>query len=267
MKRLYLALTILLILAGCSTQTPKSDLIVLYYGIPIGTTYEGVDTTGLNAEQIQQLKEKYNISYYLYNDGEFSAAAVGDLQEYTYENHWIVRFGNIDEPEEYKHQIAISQDYNPYPRTPVITADGFAQEFLSGSAISNQITAKFEVYAKITELCTIDLEGNGTNEYIALFVDEDNNFFARCLINSSYEIVSYLTCFQDPFDNPAVLESDRLIYSYNLDKYHEIADINNDGLMEILTYIPQYEGSMFKISAYDNGEFDGDFITWCSLVP
>ena len=45
----------------------------------------------------------------------------------------------------------------------------------------------------------------------------------------------------------------------------EIIDIDNDGIMEIIMQIPSYEGLLFEVFKYNNGNFDGEFITEASF--
>jgi hypothetical protein len=53
----------------------------------------------------------------------------------------------------------------------------------------------------------------------------------------------------------------------NLQNTGEIIDIDNDGAMEILTYIPHYELFDFRVFEYKDGVFSGDFITRGGFNP
>ena len=138
----------------------------------------------------------------------------------------------------------------------------FPVEFLSGGNVITEINNKFNVNSETKELCSTDLDGDGESEYIALVMDEKKDFFAKCLLDSNYNIISYLTVFNEKYK-----DFTSLVTGYNLLDSGEIIDINNDGIMEILVDLPIYEGFSYKVFTYKNGEFDGDFINKCSLKP
>ncbi len=246
------------------TVEKKQDVeqpIILYNGITLDTIDKDIDIDIVkekDAFQKQRLFAKYEREYYLYSNNTFLEKTIGKIEERGLDYYWQVSFDTKRTDDE----VAISQSYNPYPRKIANINSNFPIEFDSNGKVLSEINNKFDVNSKIKELSCIDLDGNGENEYIALFLDAKNNFFAKCLLNSKHNIIAYLTVFKEKCD-----DFDAVIERYNLLNSGEIIDINNDSVMEIIVTLPSYEGFLFKVFSYKNGDFDGDFVTKCSLQP
>ncbi len=63
-------------------------------------------------------------------------------------------------------------------------------EFDDDGEVIQTINNQFDVNVNVSELNRVDLDGDGNEEFLAFVVDEDNNFFAKCLVNSDYKIIS-----------------------------------------------------------------------------
>lgn len=277
MKKIWFLLAIFLILSlgGCNVlspdtnnkdpeknnQTPQNEQpIVLYYGVSLDEIdQENNIIKETDPEKKEQLYSKYEREYYLYSNNSLVGKADGKLEERGFDYYWQVTF-----PDElnYEYEVAISDSYNPYPRKIVNTDSNFAEEFDANGKVLNEINNKFNVNSMVKELSRIDLDDDGKDEFLALAVDKNNYFFAKCLIDSDYQIVSYLTVFKEKHD-----DFDELVMNYDLFNSGEIFDMDNDGIMEVLVNLPSYEGLSFKAFKYKQGSFDGDFITETSIKP
>ncbi|UWG96235.1 hypothetical protein LPY66_15195 [Dehalobacter sp. DCM] len=281
--RILFALLIVICLSGCTTSETNSDRaatgnissdnlsvsdikqkveqpIVLYNGISLNETDR--DAKVIDGSDVIKNKEmylKYEREYYLYSDGTYIGRANGKIEGRGLDYYWQVVF-----PSEIgkKYEVAISNSYNPYPRRFEYIASDFPKEFDENSEVIREINKKYNVNSCVKEVCRVDLDGNGKDEFLILVVDYVNNFFTKCLVDSNYHIVSYLTVFNEKYEYFDELVKDCDVFSSG-----EIIDINNDGIMEIIVDLPCYEGLLFKIFTYNNGNFVGDYITNTSLKP
>lgn len=261
-------LIIFMIFCGCSMhKTDNKDTInietnstkkptAVYYGNTLDAIDGNVDFANLtDSIQKQNLLVKYEKSYYLYSNNKLIGNAIGKIEESGLDSYWHVVF-----PSEFEnYEVAITQSYNPYPREVININSNFQKDF---SNIIAEVNNKFSVNSKIKELSCIDLDGDGQNECLAFFVDENNNFFANCLLDSKNMIISFLTVFKEKCENFS-----ETIEEFSLLNGCEIIDINNDNVMEIIAQIPTYEGLFFRVFTYNNGNFDGDYINKGSFEP
>lgn len=237
----------------------KDNIAAVHYGIALNIVDGNIDIFDTaNSQQKQRILKKYEKEYYLYSNNKFIAKAAGKVEGSGLDSYWKVVFPSNTN----KYEVAISESFSPYPRKIVFTTSHFKKEFDDKGNIVSKINNKFGVSCKIKELVSIDLDGNGKNEYLALFIDEKSNFFAKCLIDSKYSIISYLTIFKESCAN-----FNGTVDNYDLKNGNEIIDINDDGIMEIIVDMPSYEGNIFKVFTYKNGKFDGDFINNASFQP
>lgn len=270
------SLVVFTILSGCSHQDKKElpssnitttnkspqvaeKLAVLYHGITIDSAdekFKFLEET--DASKKQSLSSKYETEYSLYSNNNLLGTAKGKIEGRGFDYNWQVALT----PENKDYEVAITKKYEAYPRKTVHINSGFPKEFNSDSKVISEINSKYKVNCEVKELCTVDVDGDGSNEYLALVADEKNDFFAKCLVDSKYKIISYLTVFKEKNDN-----FNEVLKEYNLLDSDEIIDINNDGVMEIIVSLPAYEVFLFKVFTYKNGNFDGDFTTVCSLKP
>lgn len=245
---------------GTNQATPHSEApVVLYNGIPLDVNDRQVNLVEEpdNAKK-QNLLAKYEQEYYVYADGTSKGKAVGKLEGRGLDYYWQVKLN----PDLGPHYIAISQDYNPYPRLVQIVSSNFPEPFNPGGKAIIAVNQCFAVNSQTRELCTVDLDNDGQEEYIAWVVDAQNGFMAKCLFDADFKVVSYLTVLKERHQDFAALAA-----NHRLAATSEIIDINRDGVMEIIIDKPLYEGFVFKVFTYNQGKFDGELINQSSLKP
>lgn len=230
--------------------------IVLYYGITLDDADRRIKIlTNENEDEVNYIMKKYSREYYLYSNQQFLGKENGIAEIRGYDYYWEVNFQNLDNPE-----VAISQPYNPYPRKVTDIYSEFALELGNFYTVISEVNNRFGVTCEITELLSVDLDGNGNDEYFIMLCDRESHFFAKCLLNPEYKIISYLTVVHEEDE-----EYDYTIEEFRMQNSSEIIDIDNDGIMEIIMLIPSYEGLLFEVFKYNNGDFDGEFITEASF--
>lgn len=138
---------------------------------------------------------------------------------------------NVIFDREYAVEVAVSKDYNPYPRPIIFSTIGYPIELCEGGAALSEINSLYSVNCITYELCTSDLDGDGQNEYIALVADKEKKFAAKCLFNSEFSVISYLTVITEESD------IDECINFLNLNESGEIIDVNNDRCYGDIDYI------------------------------
>ena len=225
-------------------KTQNQDLIVLYDGLILDVSkmdlvsLKYIDATSIN-------KDKYVITYSNYEDFSFRDSTLGVLSDKVYDG--LVKINKVG-------KVAISENYNAIPRTvkvvnsvPTIVADN---------------NPKLESYDLIKTII-VDLDGNGTDEYVLVLANTATGYSKITLFNSQGNKINDL----------AYIEKSKW-ESVSREEYHlsisnlEILDVDNDGVMEILVEIPSYEGeSRVSIVKYKNGDFTGKTDIECSLLP
>lgn len=246
-------------------KAPKSNVtaenIVLFHGITLNPEDRDIDIyESADPLQKQKMIKKYEQEYSIYSNGKFLGKAIGKTEGRGLDYYWDVSFDT-----EYGYEMALFGINNPYPREIKNIEPGIPIEFKENERVSNELNSRFNVQSRISELTIVDLDGNGTNEYIALFVDKKNYFFTKCLIDSSFNIISYLTVLKEKENE--LVDWENFFKYYNLQNSGEIIDINNDGIMEIILDNPIYEGFDFKVFTYKDGKLDGEFINMASIQP
>ena len=225
-------------------KTQNENLIVLYDGLLLDTSKMGltelkyIDNSSLD-------KEKYVITYYNYSNFKFKDSDLGTLSSQIYDG--LLKIENVG-------KVAISEEYNAIPRTvkvvnsiPTIVAD------------NNPKLTNYDLKKAII----VDLDGNGTDEYILVLGNSSTGYSKITLIDSKGTKVADL----------AYIEKSKW-ESVSTEEYHlsinnvEVIDIDNDGIMEILVEIPKYEGEpAISLLKYKNGELTGKKNIECSLLP
>ena len=110
------------------------------------------------------------------------------------------------------------------------------------------------------EIEAIDLDGDGKNEHIVCVqhttlkkdydVKENRAYSEIYLMDSDYNEIASLASWSDNFEDKSeagYLDIKDVMY----------IDIDNDGVMEILLDIPEYEGSSLSILKYSNNKLEG----------
>lgn len=238
-----------------------NDRIVLYHGITLNSEDENIDIyESADSVQKEKIIKKYEREYLIYSDGKLLGKAIGKTEGRGLDYYWDVSFDT-----DYGYEIAVAGIDNPYPREIKDIKADFPIEFRENGRVLNEVNSQFNVDSRTNELIIVDIDGDGLNEYMALFLDKKNYFFAKCLIDSNFKILSYLTVLKEHEDE--FVEWEKLFSHYNLHDSGEIIDINSDGIMEIILDFPTYEGFDFKIFTYKDGKFNGEFINMSSLQP
>jgi hypothetical protein len=242
--------------------------VVIFNGITLDTDDRNtVDVDDLENEVAgPEIRDKYERDYYLYSDGEYKGIAKGIARgrglDYGFE---VCFFDDDQEIEGYIEELAISANYNPYPRTVSYSMSDFPETLSKDGSIVKQVNSEFGVECETKEMCRVDLDGDGTDEYLAYLVDTNNYFYTKCLLNSNFKIIAYITVLNYGYIEG--VDWPELFDNCGLSNSGEIADVNNDEVMEILVELPAYEGFEFRVFSYKNGVFSGDYITKAPLLP
>ena len=190
-------------------------------------------------------KDKYVITYYNYESFGFKESKLGTLSTQIYDG--LVKIENVG-------KLAISESYEAIPREIKIV-----------NAIPTIISDKNPNIGNYdaTKAIITDLDGNGSDEYILILANKTTGYSKIVLVDSSGTKVADL----------AYIEKSKW-ESVTTEEYHlslsnvEVADIDNDGIMEILLELPRYEGDpSISLLKYKNGELQGDTNIECSLLP
>ena len=188
--------------------------------------------------------DKYVITYYNYENYSFQNSKLGTLSTQVYEG--LVKIDNVG-------KIAISEDYDAIPRDikvvntiPTIISDN---------------NPKVADYDSVKTLI-VDLDGNGTDEYILILANKSTGFSKITLIDSKGTKMNDL----------ASIEKSKWKKETNAEYYLsisniEIVDIDNDGIMEIVLEIPKATGDpTISLLKYNNGKLQGKTNIECSLL-
>ena len=185
---------------------------------------------------------KYNTKYYNYENGKYVGEKTGTFGEQTTEGESCVE--NVS-------KIAISKKTDALPRT-YSTIKKLPKELEEMADYSS------------VEINKIDLDGDGKEEYIVCYtVDykegeigdgEPEASSGIMLLDSNYKKVADLAILKNGFWGDIKEESSKVFLSL---KDVDYIDLDNDGIMEILIKIPQYEGSKLSILKYNKGKIDG----------
>ena len=227
-----------------SRKIMNEKLIVLYNGLILDVSkMDEVSLQYIDAHSDE--KDKYIITYTNYENYSFKDSKLGTLSQPVYDG--LLEIENVG-------KIAISEDYNAIPRNIKV--------------VNTIPTIILENNAKLSEYDTVktlivDLDGNGTNEYILVLANKTTGFSKIMLVDAKGVKISDL----------ASIEKSKWNKTTNTEYYLsisnvEILDIDNDGIMEILVEIPHYEGApTISLLKYKNGELQGKTGIECSLMP
>ena len=221
----------------------NEELVVLYNGLVLQT--DAMDEVTLKyIDSTTDASDKYVITYYNYENYSFQNSKLGTLSAQVYEG--LVKIDNVG-------KIAISEDYDAIPRDikvvntmPTIVSD------------NNPKVADYDTIKTLI----IDLDGNGTDEYILILANKTTGFSKITLIDSKGSKVADL----------ASIEKSKWKQETNAEYYLsisnvEVIDVDNDGVMEIVLEIPQPTGNpTVSLLKYRNGELQGKTDIQCSLL-
>lgn len=143
-------------------QVLNESLVVLYNGLILDTskmdevTLQYIDSTS-------QEKDKYVITYYSYENYSFKEAKLGTLSNKIVGN--LVKIDGVG-------KVAISEDYDAIPRSIKVI-----------NTIPDVITDDMKNYAAVKTII-VDLDGNGTEEYILTLANKSTGYSKIVLYDS-----------------------------------------------------------------------------------
>jgi len=221
--------------------TKVEDYFVIYNGVEIEKK--------VGVQQISDMKitdeanKKYNTTYYNYENGKDFGTSEGTFGEETYEGCSVVITPK---------RIAISEKYDAIPR-----------EYETIEELPDELMDMAD-YSRV-DIQVIDLDGDGKKEHIVCWtVDyaegdigdgEPQASSGIMLLDENYKKVADLVTLDNGFwGNIKEEDYKRFLLLDNV----EYIDIDNDGNMEIIIEIPQYEGQSISIIKYKNGAVEGE---------
>ena len=221
----------------------NEEQIVLYNGLVLDTSK--MDEVALQyIDNKSQGKDMYVITYYTYNNYEFEKSSLGTLSNELYDG--FVKVENVG-------KLAISEDYNAIPRDVKVVNTIPAVISTNNPKVGDYDTVK-------TIIC--DLDGNSEDEYILVLANKSTGYSKISLFDSSGAKVADL----------ASIEKSKWDKATNAEYYLsisnvQIADIDNDGVMELLIELPHAQGEpTISLIKYKNGELQGKTNIECSLL-
>lgn len=222
----------------------NENLIVLYNGLILDTTkMDQVELKYIDNTSVD--KDKYVITYNNYENFAYTDSTLGKLSTPIYDN--LVKMEGIG-------KVAISESYQAIPN-PIKVINSLPTVVLE----NNRKLEEFDLIKTIL----VDLEGNGTEEYVTILANKKTGYSKISLYNSVGELVSDLAYIEKSKWN----QTTNAEYYLSLDNVN-ILDVDNDNIMEILIEIPKYEGGpAVSILKYKNGEIAGKTNIECSLLP
>ena len=230
--------------------TIEDDYFILYNGLEMERKIGCQNISDMKISK--ETNKKYNTTYYNYENGKYLGITQGIFGNETYEGCSIVE--NVK-------TIAISEKYKAIPRQ---------YETIS------ELPKELEDMADYTtvDIQTIDLDGNDTKEYIVCYTisyksgeigdGEPVAASGIMLFNDKYKKVCDLVTLEDGFGPYEKTEENKVFVSLNDVEY---IDIDNDGIMEIITKIPMYEGTSISVVKYNNGKIEGEANIEASIEP
>ncbi len=227
-----------------SRKVLNESIIVLYDGLVLETDETGIVELKY-IDNTNDLKEKYVITYYNYENYGFKDSTLGTLSQQVLEG--LVKIDNVG-------KVSISEKYDAIPReiqvintVPSIVLD-------NNKDLSNYDTAKTLI---------VDLDGNGTNEYIVIVSNKQSGESKIVLFESTGIVKNVLGTMNKSGWDANTPNGYYLSYT-NI----EVVDIDNDGIMEILFELPTLEAipSQVSVLKYTNGELFGKTNIECSLI-
>lgn len=234
-------------------EQSEQETIVLYQGFTLNNDDFNMDNE--DDRYSDYLKKKYNREYDYYKNGEFVEHGKGEIEGRGLDAYWYMPWGLSTS------EIAFAGNYDPYPRAYTICTNDEI-----GNLLINDIKTRFQVDVSVMKVLSIDLDGDEKTEYIAHAQNDTGYSQYYCLFNQDGGIISYLlACSDDAFAQKYGYTGG---LEYDLEDDTEIIDVNGDGCMEMIVTMPSYEGFVFNVYRYDEGEFTGgEFINVATIRP
>lgn len=227
-----------------SRKVLNQEIIVLYDGLILDAKEPGL--IGLKyIDNSNPLKEDYVITYYNYEHYTFKDSKLGVLSSQVIDG--LVKIDNVG-------KVAVSESYNAIPRD-IQVVNAIPKVVLDNNS-------EFSNYDS-TKTLIVDLDNDGTNEYIVILANKTAGYSKIVLVESTGFIKAVLATMEKT--GWESVSADGYYLSYN---NVEILDIDNDGIMEILIEIPTKDvlPSQISVLKYKIGELSGKSDIACSLI-
>ena len=221
----------------------NESLVVLYNGLILDTSQMG-EVALQYIDRKKDASDKFVITYYSYENYCFKESKLGIFSSQLFDG--LVKIDSVG-------KVAISEDYDAIPRDvkvvntiPTIVSDN---------------NPKVSDYDFIKTLI-VDLDGNGTDEYILVLANKKSGYSKITLIDSKGTKIADL----------ASIEKSKWKKDANSEYYLSISnietiDVDNDGIMEIVLEIPHATGDpTISLLKYNNGVLTGKTGIECSLL-
>lgn len=221
----------------------NESLVVLYNGLILDTS--AMDEVSLKyIDTRSNESEKYIITYYSYENYSFKESRLGTFSSQLYEG--LVKIDNVG-------KIAISEDYDAIPRSVQVVNTIPEIVLNNNSSVKDYDTIKTII---------VDLDGNGTNEYVLVLANKTTGFSKITLVDAKGTKIADLASIEkSKWKNDVNNE-----YYLSLNNIETI-DVDNDGIMEIVLEIPHATGNpTVSLLKYNNGELQGKTGIECSLL-
>lgn len=229
-----------------ATDTRKilnEELVVLYNGLILDTTKMD-EVTLKYIDNTNDQADKYVITYYDYENYSFKESKLGTFSSQLYEG--LVKIDNVG-------KIAISEDYDAIPRNVKVV------NTIPTIVLDNN--PKVADYDSVKTLI-VDLDGNGTEEYILVLANKTTGFSKITFIDSKGQKVADLASIEK-----SKWKKDATSEYYLSISNVEVIDVDNDGIMEIVVEIPHATGDpTVSLLKYNNGNLSGKTDIECSLL-
>ena len=227
-----------------SRKVLNESIIVLYDGLILDA--DNMDLVELKyIDNSSDTKEDYVITYYNYENYGYKNSTLGTISQQVLDG--LVKIDGVG-------KIAISENYEAIPRD--------IQVINSIPAVVLENNSDFDSYDS-KKTIIVDLDGNGTNEYIVILANKSTGESKIVLVESTGLKKAILATMNKSGWDSITTDGYYLSYS-NI----EVLDIDNDGILEILFELPTTDSipSQVNLLKYKNGDLAGKTDISCSLV-
>lgn len=242
MQELYIARSEKVSNLKVKEEYENVESFVLYNGIQISRDICMQTLSGM--KYTEENKTKYAKTYYNYEGIIYKGKTEGKVEQ-EYEDTCVVT--NVG-------TLAFSKYYDVIVRSCDILTD-----------IPQNLLEKQEYLktAKKVSVMAADIDGEGHLEYIVAH-ERDDMFSEIILLNYNFEKIVTIVTLENSYWGNIKEEQNRKPLS--LDNVYCI-DINEDGIMEIMTRIPTYEGITLNTIRVIDGDVEGKTDIKAQMIP
>ena len=254
-----------------TAQTAEApDRVLIFCNLPIPEVDALFESSGRTRSDIpdekyeqllDKLRDRYDIDYNVYSKGEFIGTRSGKVRgDWQLEYFFDIDLG-IDYNGRYEDiYMAIDTNHTFLPAKLNYDATKTVSE-----DILTEIKAKYNLAElKVEEKIDVDLDGDGKSESIVTVSHPEEYFSANVLLDHNDKIVSYMqVCIIEKYFQ----SSDPYNNFYLTQFMGEIADTDNDGIMEIYMIYASHNGFIYDMFTYDKGVFSGNFVNMSQINP